>query len=539
MIPSGEIIQVNDSLEYAVGISSKNIHFNRLGFPTQEITFLELLESVKVLSQRITSTFMIVDGRLELMDSFLVFEEEIKNINLEVISVYYTAKLTSSKGSTMKADDCSILKSFFESLLKIYSTSSSNYEDDLDEKSTFMLILSLGLLLSALSSFLDQDAQDESDLALILIITITPLKLIVESFSQIMPPAYKSRLFSLTLYRDLQRIEEIIQTTAKEDLEQLSKIKMITEMAFYRFGNYFLISYSDEILSAFNQKHLIACPKVLWKKVTFGSDTVKTDLGPSFLVNMSKLQWGILKDYNAIVPDPSTNSLYFHLNLDKLFHFQSDQVQQLFILNSSLYTLLKEDQGYQATFNTDADTLKTIYLQLMDHTVRLLTALQDNYTIEPQEPNSNIKLSRLEKAKLLQSAKLHILFLTLNLCIVQLILTETLNIHSAPSISPIIEHYLMKSNFSCTIDNCNIIPEFQEQFKIHSEALITNYSMIKKLSNSVLSFFKGEQEDSGFLNLGLTWNSICYCLILVIILLIELKMIIDTLIRLSDELFLF
>lgn len=483
---------------------------NRLGSLAADTSPQKLLHVLRAklgdLSNKIYDTFY-VQNNIEIVllqagDSHEILME----LSKEITAVYFTAKLASLKCAELQIkifqETFSLLQSLFESLLKLYSSKG----EDAVNQDEFTVILSLGFLCTALSQFIGPEASDRVEKALTLLISLAPIQQIVDSFKNIIPPAHKSRLFTLTLYNDLQKMETRIDTS---EPQQIAKLKGIMEVVLNRYGDFFLSYYADEVLLTFNEKDLVDCPVALWEKATHGTGSrIQTELGPSFIVNMIKMQWGIIKDFNGIVPDPSESCLLFHTEQKNLFRFLLDQGQQLFLLVGALYTVLNEDQSYQSTFVTDAEILNKVFIELMDHLARLVMALDDDYEVTTQNELSTIEDP--DKRKFIQSTKFYILLLCLSLCLIQLSLTGPLNISTTASLSAVLEHYMSRSDFTAAARDQNLKSDFQAEFKKHSVILCSNYSMIKRLSSGVLMKLEGRSLKLNVFNTGMTWNMLSF-----------------------------
>ena len=511
---------------------------NRLGCPSQKVSPSRLLSALEHqlndLLNNIYEFFCITDGLLRLTNSKPDETEELAKLSKEIVAVYYTAKLASLKCPSVTVENLlvsfSILLRLFEDLLKNYSEKGSDglIQEDLN------ILFAFGLLLSALSRFVDGDRRSQTEPILVLLISLTGLQQLVDSFKMILLPAHQSRLFTLTLYRDLENIQASIQA---EDADQIAKLKAIMELAFIRYGEFFLSSYTEELLFTLNCTDLLECPEALWNKATHGQTKIQTDLGPSFLVSMLKYQWAIIKDFQGLTPDPSNEIILFHTDLEDLFKFLSDQAQQLFLLTSALHTVLNEDTDYSSSFNTDADTLNKIYIELMDHLVRIVSALMEAFAVLSQ--NEETKLTRIEQMNLLQSTKFHVILLIFSLCSIQLSLAGPLHISTAPSISPVIELYLSKSDFTAASDTFELSEDFCAEFVKQSPSLYSNYSMLKGLSNAVQDKLSSTVLEKGILSTKFSLNMLSFCVLVVVMFFIQLTWFIQAVYAFIDDFFLY
>lgn len=486
---------------------------------------------------KIYDSFTVQDGFLRFFDSKSPEDEaeDLAKLANDVKSVYYTAKFASLKCPSKPVENiCNtflILLKLFEDLLKNYSDRGS---DGLRQQEDLNIIFTLGFLLSALSHFVHDEYKAQTEPILVLLISLTSLQQLVESFKIILPPAHQSRLFILTLYQDLQRIQTSLQ---EEDADQIAKLKAIMELAFIRYGDFFLSNYTDELLFTLNCSDLLECPEALWNKATHGTNTIQTELGPSFLVSMIKYQWAIIKDFQGLVPDPTSEIILYHTDSGYLFDFLNDQAQQLFLLAAALNTVLNQDENHRSAFNTDADTLVQIYTQLMDYLDRIVSALMDGYAVHSQ--NDQVNLTRFDQMILLQSTKFFVILLTLSLCSIQLSMTGPLHISSAPSISPVLEHYLFKSDFTASAKTCDISDDFSQEFIKHSIALFANYSMLKYLSKPVQSRLEGKSDKKGVLGTQLSLNMLSFSVLVVVMFFIQFIWFIQSILAFIDDYYLY
>ena len=471
---------------------------NRLGALSKNSSFQRMSAAMRAqlcdLLNRIYDTFFIHDNEI-----VLLHPEDTENVMIslakEINAAYFIVKLTSLKGP--------------------------GYQDDI-------LIQSSSLLISLFERLLNLYASKGAD-------SVTPVEKIVQAFKIILPEAHQSRLFTLTIYRDLQKIENHME---KDELDQTAKLKGVMELVLLRYGPFFLNYYADEILITFRRTDLLECPEELWKKATHGGNKIQAELGPSFLANMIKFQWGIIKDFNGIVPDPSNDSILYHTELENLFEFLVDQGQQLFLLTGALYSVLEENPSYQSTFVTDAELLTNIYTELMDHLSRIVTALNEAYTVKAQCGGS--KIDHLDALILLQSTKFYVLLLSLSLCLIQLSLTGPLNISTVSSVSPIIEQYLFASDFTATLKTIDQpTQEFKDEFKSKKSLLCSNYSMIKKLSSSIFVQLEGNNPKPNALRSGMSWNMLNFTILVTIIFSVLSIRLIQAIISLLDSLYFF
>ena len=532
----------NKSMSQPAAVSStvKNdfLLINRLGALSKNSSFQRMSASMRAqlcdLLNRIYDTFFIHDNEI-----VLLHPEDTENILIalakEINAAYFIVKLTSLKGPGYQDDiliqSSSLLISLFERLLKLYASKGADSVTSLE----FNVILSLGFLTVALSQFIGKEACNRADPSLTLLLSLTPVEKIVQAFKIILPEAHQSRLFTLTIYRDLQKIENHME---KDELDQTAKLKGVMELVLLRYGPFFLNYYADEILITFRRTDLLECPEELWKKATHGGNKIQAELGPSFLANMIKFQWGIIKDFNGIVPDPSNDSILYHTELENLFEFLVDQGQQLFLLTGALYSVLEENPSYQSTFVTDAELLTNIYTELMDHLSRIVTALNEAYTVKAQCGGS--KIDHLDALILLQSTKFYVLLLSLSLCLIQLSLTGPLNISTVSSVSPIIEQYLFASDFTATLKTIDQpTQEFKDEFKSKKSLLCSNYSMIKKLSSSIFVQLEGNNPKPNALRSGMSWNMLNFTILVTIIFSVLSIRLIQAIISLLDSLYFF
>ena len=399
-------------------------------------------------------------------------------------------------------------------MLKSFTNSG---EDSAVPIEDFNILMSLVLLVKALSHFIDEEARKRVEPALALLISSTPLEQLVDSFKVILPPSHQSRLFKLSIYTDLQEVEGKFEL---DETAQLAKLKCIMELAFKRYGVYFLRYYADEVMINLNKKDLMDCPLALWNKATHGEDAMQLDFGPSFFVIIIKYQWGIIKDYHGISPDPTENAILYHSQLTNLFDFLFDQAQQLFLFVGALSYILNNDEiGMES--DTDTNTLIIIYTEMMNHLDRICTGLNKSYDIQAQEGDEQLSLQ--EQMKFKQLTKVYILLLTLSVCSIQLSLTGPLHITTAPSISAVLEHYITNSDFTAPIKDCTILDDFGFEFEIQSSDLIRNYSMIRGISLPVLLHLERKDTKLTALNSGLSWNMLSLFVLIVTLLLLLLQ----------------
>jgi hypothetical protein len=511
---------------------------DRLGRPSQNIPSSRLLftlqKQLNDLLLDIYDSFTLSNGTLLPLNPKADGASELAKLANDMVSLYFTAKLATLKCASKPVEDivnsfCILLR-LFEDLLKTYSKRGSEAlrQEDLN------ILFAFGFLLSSLSHFVDEEIKTQSEPILVLLISLTSLQRLVDSFKMIFPPAHQSRLFVLTLYSDLERIQATLQG---EDADQIAKLKALIELAFIRYGDYFMSSYTEELLFTFNCPHLLECPAAIWNKATQGKSTIQTDLGPSFLVSMLKYQWGLIKDFNGVAADPTNNIILFHTDLENLFEFLNDQAQQLFLLASALNTVLNEDARFRATFNTDAETLFKIYTELMDYLVRIVSGLMDGYSVHSQNEGTN--LTTEEQMDILQCAKFHIVLMTFSLCSVQLSLTGPLHISTAPSISPVLEFYLSKSDFTASSQTCELSHEFTKTFASQSASFYSNYSMLKGLSKIVQAKLEGTFIDKGVFNTHLSLNMLSFTVLVIFMFFIQLIWFIQALLAFIEDYFLY
>lgn len=500
---------------------------SRLGVPLASVSRSQMMtilgNQVADVIELFYDSFIVKDGKLvmvwaaEGVDAEAVVTEKcllVKDIN----EVYFTAKLAALRFPNASVpkyrQDYTTLKSLFDTLLETYT---QREDEPLVDEDLFILI-SLALLVSALAHFIDAEERNRTEPALALLLSLTSLNDLVTAFKYILPPAHQSRLFTLTLYRDLQRVEAKLDSA--EEFDQIAKLKALMELAFLRYGDFFLRYYADEVMQTLGETDLIDCPLALWDKATHDGDQIQLDFGPSFLVSMLKYQWGIIKDFNGISPDPSNSSILYHTTLENLFEFLFDQAQQLFLFVGALNAVLSDGEAQFVNFNTDADTLITVYMEMMHHLDRICTALNDSYDVLPQEKGEVI--SRVDQMTLKQLSKVYILLLAFSICSIQLSLTGPLQITTAPSISAVLEQYISKSDFSTPIKECFVLDLFIAEFVSHSPDLIRNYSMIRGLSMSVLLHLEGKLTKVTAFNTGISWNMFSFFILMSSLLLLQL-----------------
>lgn len=520
-------------------ISTAELSFlNRLGCPSQKISssrlLLALQSQLNDLLYKIYDSFTISNGTMRATAPTRDETEELARLAKEIVAVYYTAKLATLKCPPEPieeiANSFSILQKLFEDLLKEFSERGSETlrQEDLN------IILSFGLLLSSLSYFIHEESKAHTEPIIILLISLTSLQQLVDSFKMILPPAHQSRLFVLTLYNDLERIQASLQV---EDADQIAKLKAILELAFIRYGEFFMSSYTEELLLTLNCTDLLECPDAVWGKATHGKSTIQTELGPSFLVSMLKYQWAIIKDFNGVVPDPTNDIILVYSDLENLFDFLNDQAQQLFFLAAALNTVLNDDSNSRTNFNTDSETLFKIYAELMDYLVRIVSALTDSYIVHSQ--NDEINLTRLDQVYILQCAKFNVILLTFSLCSIQLSLTGPLHISTAPSISPVLEIYLFKSDFTAASDSCDLSENFTKTFAKQSQTLYSNYSMLRGLSKSVQLKLEGKPIEKGVFGTQLSLNMLSFYVLVIFMFLIQLIWFIQSFMLFIGDFFLY
>ena len=215
--------------------------FDRLGCPNAQVSGARLLKALLSQSSDLLNilydTFYLNNGQLILINESLNLDEQIEKFFKEIISVYYTAKLTFLKSSARierlnQVFDMYLMN--FEEILQFYT---SGTDENSSAKNSFNILLAFGLLVSALSEFINDKAKKRIQPALILLISMAPLAQLSDAFKIILPPAHQGRLFALTLYRDLQVIESKIEV---DDIELIAKLKVIMEVALSRYGSHFL-----------------------------------------------------------------------------------------------------------------------------------------------------------------------------------------------------------------------------------------------------------------------------------------------------------
>lgn len=519
--------------------NTKISFLNRLGCPSQNFSSAQLLlalqKQLNDLLLDIFDYFTLSNGTLKLIHRNKENEpEELAKLAKSIVSVYYTAKLASLKCPSEPVEDIvnifSIILKLFEDLLKTYSEWGSEFltQEDLN------ILFSFGILLSSLSHFVDQERKTQTEPIFVLLISLTSVHQLVDTFKMILPTAHQSRLFALTLCYDLERIQASLQV---EEADQRAKLKAIIELAFIRYGDFFMSSYTEELLFTFNCKDLLECPAAVWNKATHGKSTIQTEFGPSFLVSVLKYQWAIIKDFNGAVPDPTNDIILFHTDLENLFDFLNDQAQQLFLLATALNTVLNEETSYRASFNTDSETLFKIYTELMDYLARIASSLMDDYTARSQ--NDETILTRLEQMDLIQSLKFHLVLMTFSLCSIQLSLTGPLHISTAPSISPVLEFYLSKSDFIASSDTCELSEKFTITFNSQASTLYSNYSMLKGLSKKVQSKLEGKLIEKGVLGTKLSLNMLSFCILVVFMFVVQFIWFIQAVFAFIDDFYLY
>jgi hypothetical protein len=491
----------------------------RLGYPNPNMKGSSMRFALKRqlsnLLNRIYDIFYVENGQIFLLDRRLDEEKTLKALVRDIMSVYYTAKLTSLKSSTRQDDFRQFFEVFlrrFEDLLKFYAH--RNESSQLATPSQqFSVFLSLGFLVTAVARFMDEEARTRTEPALALLISFATPSQLAEVFMEILPPAHQSRLFALTVYADLQMVEQKFDSTGER--EHISKLKAVMEVAFKRYGDNFLSFYSDELFVTFETVNLMKCPRELWNLATQGNGKViQTELGASFLVNLIKYQWGIIADFNGVVADPSINAILMHTDLKNLFIFLHNQAQQLYLLVSALNYVLNDETHTRSAFRKDSDTLIRVYVELMDYVTRLSSALIDEYDVIPQSSTST--LSPQQSTDMLQPTKFYILLLSLSICSIQLSLTGPLHISNAPPFSQIIEYYIGSVDFTMARNTCKIKPQFANQFKLDSSVIFSNYSIIKDLSKPVLEHLSGQNSKMDALGTGLTWNFLSFCILVLV-----------------------
>ena len=526
---STEIVPIYDANiilneDFPENSNGSNQLFDRLGVPIpgiKAVEFLQLLgNQVADLIQLIYESFLVDKGKLVMINGSDFEADVIKNEKLlltrDINEVYVTARLVSSMCPNTSVlsfrQNFTVLRNILDDLFSSY-TQRNEEQVPIED---FGIVLSLALLVSALSHFIDAEEQTRAEPALALLISLTQLEHVVDAFNEIFPPAHQSRLFTLTLYRDLQRVEAKLES---EEFDQIAKLKAIMELAFKRYGDFFLRYYADEVMQALGVSDLIECPLALWNKAVHGSNTIQLDLGVSFLVSLIKYQWGIIKDFNGIAPDPTNNVILYEPDLENLFEFLYDQAQQLFLFVGALSAVLNDEQAQFGGILNATETLIAVYMEIMNHLDRLCTALINSYHVVSQEDSKTVP--HIEQMKSKQSCKAYILLLTLSVCSIQLLLTGPLQITTAPSISAVLEYYISKSDFTTPIKNCVIMDKFALEFFQQSPNLIRNYSIIRGLSTPILLHLEGKDKTVIALNTGLSWNMLSLFILMSSLLLIQ------------------
>lgn len=491
--------------------------FSRLGVPLSDMSDLTMLNILNIKANDLVVNLFAMEGNaIMALNSLSIEDPVLKSLVMNISEVYFIAKILSLKMSKTFVKSFrpsyTILIQIFDELLKKFT---SRNRDEPVPLGDFTILISLALLLSAFSKFVDVEAQERCEPALALLLSLSSIEHIVESFKLFLPPSCQSRLFGLTIYLDLQAIESKLDS---EELEQIAKLKAIMEFAFKRYGDFFLRYYADEVMHFLNQKNLLDCPFELWNKATHGGHDIQVEFGPSFLVSIIKYQWGIIKDFHGISPDPTNNTIYYNTDLENLFEFLNDQAQQLFIFIGALKTVLNDDETEILTFSTDSDTLITIYMEIMNYLDRICTGLINSYAICSQDPNYSESLNNLDLG---QSTKGFVLLMTLSVCCIQLSLTGRLQITTAPSISAVLEHYVSKSDFTAPIKNCTLLDRFIVEFPVHSLDLIRNYPMIRGLSVPTLIHLEGKDTKITAFNTGLSWNMFSFFILISSLLILQ------------------
>ena len=492
---------------------------DRLGLPISSVECRQmryfLNNQIADLIELIHEAFHLENGKLVMFEELIDVDEteEKRLLAKDIIEVYYTAKLIDFKYPKVFVTDYrgkfAGLDELFKRMLKSYT---KRGEEAISPEDLTILI-TLALLVRALSFFIDKETRERIDPTLALLVSLTPMNELVDIFKEIMPPSHQSRLFTLTLYRDLQNVEGKLEA---DEHDQLGKLRAIMDLAIKRYGEFFLRYYADEVKRNLNQDDLMDCPAALLDK-----SEASFQLGPSFYVTIIKYQWGIIKDFQGVSVDPLNKSIAYHMQLENLFDFLFDQAQQLFVFTSTLNAILNDEETFIGSFSTDADTLIAIYTELMNHLDRLCTGLNNSYDILAQEATNNESIDRPQQMKLKQLTKVYILLLTFSVCSIQLSLTGPLQITTAPSISAVLENYISKSDFTAPIKDCTVLENFSAEFDVHSVDLIKNYSMIRGLSMTVFSHLQRRDTKVTALNTGVSWNILSFFILMSALLLLQ------------------
>ena len=493
--------------------------FDRLGLPISDITESKMLSvlnnQIADLIELIYETFHLENGKLVMFEGLTDVDEteEKKLLAKDIIEVYFSAKLVALKYPKRFVSNYRgkfvTLKKLFNRMLRSYT----NRGEEVISPEDLTILMTLALLVKALSCFLGKETRERIEATFALLLSLTPINEFVDTFKEIMPPSHQSRLFTLSLYRDLQNVEGKLEA---DEHDQLGKLRAVMGLAIKRYGEFFLRYYADEVKRNLNQDDLMDCPAALLDK----SD-VSFQLGPSFYVTVIKYQWGIIKDFQGVSVDPLNKSIAFHMQLENLFDFLFDQAQQLFVFTSILHAILNDEETFIGSFSTDADTLIAIYTELMSYLDRLCTGLNNSYDILAQEPTDTESIDRVQQMKLKQLTKVYILLLSFSVCSIQLSLTGPLQITTAPSISAVLENYISKSDFTTPIKDCTVLENFSAEFNVHSVDLIKNYSMIRGLSKAVFSHLQRRNTKVTALNTGVSWNILSFFILMSALLLLQ------------------